>query len=202
MGPASRSPGDAGSRGLEYGILGPLEIRCGGDVVQLPPPRAQAVLAVLLVHANRVVSADRLCEELWPAGPPSSGRSALHVHVAALRRVLGLAATLTTRQSGYVVELDDDQLDVWRFERAAKRGRAALAAGDAERARTELELALGLWRGTPLADLADVPCVRSEAARLEDERLAALEDRIEADLRLGRHAELAGELAQLAGEHP
>jgi len=170
--------------------------------VPLPPPRAQAVLAVLLVHANRVIGADQLCEELWPAGPPSSGRSALQVHVAALRRVLGPAAALTTRQPGYVLELEADELDACRFERAARQARAALAAGDAEQARAELELALGLWRGAPLADLSDVPCVRSEAARLEEERLAAFEDRIEADLRLGRHGELAGELAQLTSEHP
>jgi tetratricopeptide (TPR) repeat protein len=101
-----------------------------------------------------------------------------------------------------VLELDDEQLDACRFERAARRGRAALEAGDVAQARAELELALALWRGSALAHLPDVPCVRSEAARLEDERLAAIEDRIEADLAIGRHGELAGELAQLASEHP
>jgi DNA-binding SARP family transcriptional activator len=189
------------SGGLEFGVLGPLEVRRDGELVELPPPRAQAVLAVLLLRANSVVSADRLCEELWPSGWPDSARSALHVHVAAVRRALGRAA-LTTRAPGYLLELGEDQLDVWRFERAVRRGRVALAAGDARQGRAELELAISLWRGTPLASLGDVPCVRSEAARLEEERLTALEDRIEADLALGGHGELVGELAQLTSQHP
>ena len=198
----ARSPAAAVHGGLEFAVLGPLEIRRDGELLPLPPPRAQAVLAVLVLHANTVVSADRLCEELWPSGWPDSARAALQVHVAAVRRALGSAVALTTRAPGYLLELENDQIDAWRFEQATRRGRAALAAGDAQQARTELEGALGLWRGHALPDLADIPCVQSESARLEEQRLAALEDRIDADLMLGTHGELIGELAQLASQHP
>jgi predicted ATPase len=186
----------------EFAILGPLAIRCGGLSLPLPAPRSRAVLAVLLVHANRVVSVDELCDELWQERPPASARSALHVHIAALRRALGSSgALLQTRAPGYVFELDDDQLDARRFEGQLRAATAALA-DQRPGADGRLRDALALWRGPALAEFADLPCVRAESTRLEELRLAALEQRIEVDLDLGRHPELAAELQQLTAQHP
>jgi predicted ATPase/DNA-binding SARP family transcriptional activator len=186
----------------EFAILGPLEIRRDGRPLVLPAPRPRALLVILLVHANRAVSVDELCDELWDQQPPTSARAALQVHVAALRRALGAAAArLVTRPPGYVLELDDDQLDARRFERAlgeAQRTRAAGGAGVAER----LRAALALWRGPALTEFADLRCARDEAVRLEELRLGALEGRVEADLAAGRDAELVAELRQLTDAHP
>jgi predicted ATPase/DNA-binding SARP family transcriptional activator len=178
-----------------------LEIRRDGLSLPLPAPKVRAVLVVLLVRANRLVSVDELCDELWREHPPSSARSALHVHIAALRRTLGRnAARLHTRAPGYVLELADDQLDARRFERQLRDASTSLAdwrPGADERLRD----ALGLWRGPALAEFADLPCARDEAARLEELRLGALERRIELDLAAGRDAEVIPELHELVAEH-
>ena len=187
--------------GCEFRILGPLEISRDGVAVGLPPPRAQQVLVVLLLHANRVVSVDRLCDELWQEHPPESARSALHVHIAALRRALGPGARLHTRSPGYLLQVDDDQLDARLFENHLRDAREALTDGSLG-ADEQLRWALALWRGPPLAEFGDLPCARDETARLLELRTEALEQRIDADLAAGRHSELVAELHQLVTEYP
>jgi predicted ATPase/DNA-binding SARP family transcriptional activator len=187
--------------GCEFRILGPLEISRDGIAVGLPPPRAQQVLIVLLLHANRVVSVDRLCDELWHEHPPHSARAALHVHIAALRRALGPGARLHTRSPGYLLQVDDGKLDARCFEDELGAARDAHAAGKLGGAE-QLRRALATWRGPALAEFDDLRCAREEAARLEEVRLDGLETRIDADLALARHGELVAELQQLTAAHP
>jgi predicted ATPase/DNA-binding SARP family transcriptional activator len=180
---------------LEFRVLGPLEV----DAVALGGPRQRAVLAVLLLHANEPVSADRLVADVW--GEDAADLKALQVAVSRLRRALG-ADVIETTAAGYRARVAPGELDLERFERAAADGREALAAGRPEHAAERLRAALALWRGPPLADLVSMPFAAAEIARLEEQRLLALEARVEADLALGRHAELVGELRTLAAEHP
>src|SRR5215831_14587021 len=192
----------------EFGILGPLEVWRSGRVVPLGGPRQRAVLALLLIEANRVVSMDRLAEDLWGGHPPEGWATTLQIYVVHLRRALesdrarGAAGDiLVTKGRGYLLRVDPEQLDAAVFEDGFTAGRAALDAGRYAEAAGTLRQALGLWRGPVLADLADYAFTRPEAARLEELRLAAVEARIDADLGLGRHDELTGELERLAGEH-
>ncbi|HEX9349937.1 MAG TPA: BTAD domain-containing putative transcriptional regulator, partial [Gaiellaceae bacterium] len=163
--------------------------------------RKRAVLAILLLHLNRVVSSDRLIEELWGERPPATALQTVRVHVSQIRKVLGLDL-LRTLPAGYVLELGPDQLDTRRFERLLDEGRAAIAVGDAASAAAFLHEGLDLWRGPALADFTFEPFAQAEIARLEDLRVAALEGRIEADLALGGNMELVGELEALIAEHP
>ena len=186
---------------MRYGLLGPLEVRDGSGTVSLPQGRQQLLLAVLLLHANQTLSRDRLIDALWgEAAPPTAARS-LHNLVSGLRKRLGNGA-LVTLGHGYALRVADGELDLQRFDALVRRGHAALLDGDADRAATLLGEALELWRGPPLADLAYEPALRGEVERLEERRLAALEERIEADLAGGRHAEVLAELAALTAEHP
>jgi predicted ATPase/DNA-binding SARP family transcriptional activator len=191
----------SGPIGCGFRILGPLEITRDGIAVGLPPPRAQHVLIVLLLDANRVVSVDRLCDELWQEHPPDSARAALHVHIATLRRALGPGARLHTRSPGYVLELDDGQLDARRFEDELGAARDAHAAGKLG-GDEQLRHALAIWRGPALAEFGALPCALAEAARLDELRLDGLETRIDADLALARHGELVAELQRLTAAHP
>jgi predicted ATPase/DNA-binding SARP family transcriptional activator len=196
----------ATSSSIEFGVLGPLEIACGDRVVLVPAPRQRALLAVLLLHANETVSSERLIEELWGEEPPPTAASALRVHIAQLRQTLAgvtrVDQLLVTRPPGYALLLDPDQLDLHRFTRLVEEGSRALSDGRRTDAAQTLRDALGLWRGPPLADLAYEPFAQAEAARLEELRLAAIEKRVEADLALGRHADLVAELESLVAEHP
>ena len=193
----------------EFGILGPLEVSRAGRAVPLGGPRQRAVLALLLLEANRVVSLDRLAEEVWAGHPPDGWVTTLQTYVFHLRRALepgrapgAAGGVLVTRGRGYLLRVDREQLDAARFQDGFTAGRAQLEAGRYAEAAGTLRTALGLWRGQVLADLADYGFTRPEAARLEELRLAAAEARIEADLALGRHDALTAELEQLAGEHP
>lgn len=190
---------------LEFRLLGPLEVRADGGRVPVDGPRQKALLALLLLHANEVVARDRLIEELW-ARPPESAENALHRVVSQLRKQLAAgsasATPLVTRPPGYVLEADLEALDVHRFERLFAEGRTALRSDDAERAAALLRDALALWRGPALADLADLEFAHAEAARLEELRLQALEERLEADLRLGKASELVPELEALVAREP
>src|SRR5262245_34192529 len=193
----------------EFGILGPLEVWRSGHLVPLGGPRQRAVLALLLLEANRVVSMDRLAEDLWGGNPPEGWATSLQTYVFHLRRALepqrarGAAGDiLVTKGRGYLLRVDHEQLDAARFQDGFTAGRAALEAGRYAEAAQTLRAALELWRSPVLADLADYAFTRPEAARLEELRLAALEARIDADLALGRHDALTAELEQLAGEHP
>jgi DNA-binding SARP family transcriptional activator len=184
---------------MEFRILGPLEVAFGDDIIPLASAKQRALLAILLLSVNEVVSADRLIDELWGEHGPGSGRTALQVLVSKLRRALGDAgAPLITRPPGYVMRLEREQLDLHRFEqllRDADGAEPAIAAG-------KLRQALALWRGPALADLAYESFAQPAIGRLEELRHEALEKRIDADLALGRHAELVAELEGLAATHP
>src|SRR5262245_55689973 len=184
---------------MEYRILGPLEVREGERSLPLAGAKQRALLALLLVNANRVVSRDRLIEELWGERPPSTAVQSLQVYVSRLRKLLP-PQTLLTRPPGYLLELGSDELDLPRFEQLLAEGRAALAAADPERASILLREALALWRGPALAEFAFDAFAQPEIGRLEELRLVAVEGRIEADLLLGRHAELIGELEALIAQ--
>src|SRR5215208_5580275 len=186
---------------MEFRILGPLEVWDGGCEVSLGGPKPRALLAVLLLHPNEVVPADRLIDELWGEEPPERAAGALRVNVSRLRKALP-QDVLTTRSPGYVLRVEPDQLDLHRFERLVDAGRSLLARGLATEASERLHDALSLWRGPALADFAYESFVQAVIARLEEIRLAAVELRIDADLVLGRHAELVGELEALVAEHP
>lgn len=178
-------------------MLGPLEVVEQGDVVALGQGKERSLLALLLLHANEVVSTDRLIDELWPGEPPAKAAKAVQVYVSRLRKRLG-EQVISTRSPGYVIELDPEQLDALYFERLVAHARV-LPAADAALALRE---ALGLFRGPPLADFAYEPFAQSEIARLGELRLAAVEERIDAELALGRHAELIAELEALVRSHP
>ncbi len=186
---------------MRYGILGPIEVRDGERDVPLAQGRQRLLLALLLLHANETVSTDRLIDALWGASPPATVTASLQNLVSALRKSLGSGAVLTNGH-GYTLKVGEDELDAQRFAALAARGRAALGDSDASGASKLLGEALALWRGPPLAELAYEAAIRDPAARLEELRLEAIEDRIDADLALGRHAELLVELAGLAAAHP
>jgi YVTN family beta-propeller protein len=185
---------------LQYRILGPLEVSRDGAVVDLGARKQRAVLAVLLLNANRVVPTERLIDELWGDSPPETARSALQVYVAALRKALGDdGSALRTSAPGYVLDVEPGALDLDRFVALRAESRAA---EDDERRSKVLREALALWRDTPLADLAAEPFAAGAVARLDGQRLEALEQRIDADLALGRHASLVPELESLVVERP
>jgi DNA-binding SARP family transcriptional activator/ABC-type branched-subunit amino acid transport system substrate-binding protein len=190
-------------RVLDFRILGPLEVRDGETALHLGGAKQRAVLALLLLHANEVVSTGRLIDELWGASPPDDATTALQAHVSRLRKALpGGAEVLVTRQPGYLVRVEPAQVDLQRFESRVSDGRAALADGDAASASRLLREALELWRGRPLADLEDEPFARDAIADLEEGWLDAVGSRIDADLALGRQTELIQELRALVREHP
>jgi DNA-binding SARP family transcriptional activator len=188
---------------MDFSILGPLEVTDRDRVLPLGGTKQRALLAFLLLHANQVVSSDRLIHELWADGPPESGAAALQVHISRLRRALGPGGELlVTRAPGYVIHVGSDQLDLHRFERLVSDGERDLQGGDPAEASSKLGEALSLWSGAPLADLAYESFVQPAIARLEELRLVAQELRIEAELALGRHNEVVGELDVLVAEHP
>jgi DNA-binding SARP family transcriptional activator len=188
---------------MEFRVLGPLEVEVGGRLLPLRGRRQRGLLVLLVLNANEVVPDDRLLEDLWGDEPPSSGRAALRVRVSQLRKALGEGGSaLMTRPPGYVLHVEPDRIDSRLFERLVGVGRTQLAEGAAELASMTLREALGLWRGPPLADVAYESFAQGEISRLEELRLAALEERVEADLALGRHAELVGELEALVAAEP
>ena len=186
---------------LEFRLLGPLEALFENRPIALGGVRQRGLLALLLLRANEVVSRDRLIEELWRDHAPETAGNALAALVARLRRVLP-ADVLVTRSGGYEAHVDPDAIDLHRFERLLEEGSRALAAGDPAGAAEQLRTALSLWRGPPLADFTYEPFAEPAIMRLEELRLAALENRIDADLALGRHGDLVGELQSLLLEHP
>src|SRR6266511_1270969 len=182
---------------MEFRILGPLEALEEGRPVALGGSKQRALLAILLLHAPDVVSRDRLIDQLWGASPPDTAPTALQVYVSQLRKILG-RETIVTRARGYSMQVGAGELDLDRFERLIGDARAQDPAEAAE----TLREALALWRGTPLAEFDSVEFADAERARLEEQRLTALEQRIEADLTLGRHAAVVPELEGLVREHP
>jgi DNA-binding SARP family transcriptional activator len=188
---------------MDFGILGPLEVNDEGRVVALGGTRQRALLALLLLNANQVVSRDRLIDELWGDEPPESGTAALQVRVSQLRKALGAGGeAIVTRAPGYVIHVGSDRLDLQRFERLVSEAERDARGGDPARASSKLDEALSLWRGAPLADLAYESFAQPAIARLEELRLVAHELRIETELALGRQNELVGELETLVAAHP
>ena len=188
----------AREQSLEFRILGPLEVVAGGRARALGGSRQRTLLALLLTRANEAVSRDRLIDELWGAEPPRTAANALHYHVSQLRKALAPSDAIVTQEPGYLIRVAPNELDLLRFEQLVDEARRT----PPEIAARLLRQALALWRGPALADLANEPFAQAEILRLEELRLAALEHRFEADLALGRHGELVGELEALVREHP
>ena len=186
---------------MEFGILGPLEVREGERTIALGSSQQRTVLATLLLSANRPVSVDRLIEALWGNEPPGSASAVLKNRVSQLRKLLA-PVELSTEPSGYLLRIGLDELDLNRFERLTREGRDALAAGHLAVAASSFAEALALWRGPALADFAYEEFAQAEIGRLEELRLATLEERLEADQPGGRAAELVPELEALCEEHP
>ena len=187
---------------MEFQILGPIAVHDTTGAVALGGNKPRAVLAVLLLHPNEPVSAERLALALWGEDAPGGAVKTVQVHVSRLRKALGDPDAVTTSAAGYTLRVRTGELDVDRFEGLVEDGRQALADGRTEDAATFLRDALAVWRGPALAELAQEPFAAAEIARLEAQRLAALELRIEADLGAGRHAEVVGELQQLVVANP
>ena len=185
----------------QFSLLGPLSVTLDGAPIALGGQKRRALLAVLLLDANHVVSRDRLIDALWGEDPPDTARNTIQVYVSQLRKLLP-EGVLETAAPGYRLVVEPEAVDLFEFMRLSEEGRTALGAGDAPGAADALEAALALWRGAPLADFAWEPFAQTEIVRLEELRLAALEDRIEADLSLGRHGQLIAELERLVAEHP
>src|SRR5205809_4312443 len=187
---------------MDFRLLGPREVLREGGPLRVGGPKQRALLALLLLHANEALSRERLIDGLWGERPPATAAKALQVYVSQLRKLLEPERPLETTASGYLFRLEPGQLDLQRFETLVAEGRTALACGASGEAARVLAEALALWRGPALADLAYEPFAQADIARLEDLRLSALEERIEAELELSRHAELTGELEALVAEHP
>jgi DNA-binding SARP family transcriptional activator len=194
---------------VEFRLLGSLEVIIGGASVDVGGTQPRTVLAMLLVAGGRMVPAESIIEALWGHNPPDSAAGTLQSYVSRLRRVLvpggarGEAAKVLAWDSpGYKLVVGASALDVHRFEALADQGRGLLLASDAEGARAVLDDALALWRGPALLEFAHLDFAWGFAAKLEERKLVATEDRIDADLRLGRHAAVVGELGELVATHP
>jgi DNA-binding SARP family transcriptional activator len=197
---------------VEINVLGPLEVSVGGVPVVPTASKPSQVLAILALNAGRVVTADTLTDELWAGNPPRSLVSTLHTHILKLRRNLdrALAGTgeltakdiVVTRRAGYLLNVEPAAVDAIRYEQLSTAGRRAVNEGHPERASRTLAEALRLWRGPVLADVPIGPQLEIEAMRLDENRLGDLHLRIEADLRLGRHHQLLGELVTLCRRYP
>jgi DNA-binding SARP family transcriptional activator/tetratricopeptide (TPR) repeat protein len=199
----------AGAHGAECRVLGPFEVEVSGRVVEVGGPRLGALLALLVANAGRVVSVAALVDGMWGPHAPADADRTARTYVSLLRKALPPVPAalpgqelIVTRRPGYVLRLNPDAIDASRFERLAADGRAALAAGQPAVAAERLAAALGLWRGEAYAEFASHPALRAEAARLEQVRLAALADRIEADLAAGGGGQLVAELEALTVRHP
>ncbi len=190
---------------MDYRILGPLTACQDGRPLALGSPKQRNLLAALLLSRNTVVPVDRLVDILWDDAPPKTALTALHGLVCQLRRGLsgcGAGPVIVTRPPGYLIEIAPGQLDLDEFERLAGLGRSALSAGLPAEASGHFSAALALWSGPALGGVTADRLLRTEGARLEERRLAVLEDRIDADLAAGQHAELVPELASLVAGHP
>ncbi|MGP3956172.1 BTAD domain-containing putative transcriptional regulator [Nonomuraea sp. 3N208] len=185
---------------MRFGVLGPLAVwTADGEPVRVIETKVRALLAGLLIHAGRTVSADRLVEDLWGARPPANAPAALRVKVSQLRGVLGDRELVAYRAPGYVLRVEPDAVDAGRFETLLGR---AQNAGDLRERTTLLREALDLWRGDAYAEFADEPFAQAAVSRLDEQRLVAMEELAEARLGLGEHALVAAELADLVARHP
>jgi DNA-binding SARP family transcriptional activator/ABC-type transport system substrate-binding protein/streptogramin lyase len=187
---------------MEFRLLGPLEVEEGGRLLPVGGAKQRALLTVLLLHAGQVVSRDRLIEDVWGDREPGTAGHSLEHQISRLRKSLESADVIETRPGGYLLRVGPGQIDTQRFERLLDEGRRARAAGHPDDAVRLLVDALGLWRGPALADVAYESFARTEAERLEELRVVAIEERIDADLALGQDASLVPELDALIAAHP
>jgi DNA-binding SARP family transcriptional activator/class 3 adenylate cyclase len=185
---------------MDFRLLGPLEALDGAAPLRLAAGKQRALLAILLLNANRTVAREQIVDALWGDDVPESAQKMVQIHVSQLRKALP-EPRLQTRPPGYLLEVGDDELDLTRFERSVAAARQALSQDDPRTARGLLGDALALWRGPALAEFAE-PFARHEGARLEELRTAALESRIDADLALGHHRDVVSELEALIAQHP
>ena len=182
---------------MEFRVLGPLEAVAEGRVIALDAAKPRSLLAILLLHANEPVSSERLIEDLWAGRPPATATKVLQTYVSQLRKALG-ADVIVTGPAGYELRVEPGGVDLHQFEALVTEARRA----EPQTAAELLQDALGLWRGPPLADFAYAPWAQGEIGRLGELHLSALENRIDADLALGRASELVGELERLVDKHP
>jgi DNA-binding SARP family transcriptional activator/ABC-type branched-subunit amino acid transport system substrate-binding protein len=194
---------------MEFRILGPLEVAEHGSRLNVGRGKERSVLAILLLHANEVISSERLIDELWGDEPPATAAKSIQVYVSRLRKALASGGpggspdrVLLTRGGGYTLRVEPGQLDAESFEQGLTQAERSLAAGAPEEASETLRRVLALWRGPALADFVYEPFAGLEIARLEELRLVAIEQRITADLQLGRHAAVVAELDTLVARHP
>ena len=183
---------------LDFRILGTLEVRDGDQRLTLGSPRQRALLAILVLHRGEVLSSDRLIDQLWGARPPLTAAKIIQGYISQLRKILG-DGTLVTRGGGYELAVDREQVDAERFLALAGAGREALAAENPAGATELLTESLALWRGEPLADFAYERFAQDHTARLEEARLRAVEDRIDADLGLDESATWSRSSSSCAG---
>lgn len=190
--------------GLRFDVLGPLQVKREDQLLEVRAPMQLALLAVLLIDAGEVVTDEQLIEELWRGNPPVSAANTLQSLVLRLRRRLAEdnSQILIRRPSGYQLEMDDAQVDSFRFIELAEQGRQMASRGCAEEASALIVEALSMWRGNAFGDVPSTPAVQAEALRLGEARLATIEQRIDLDLQLGRQAALIGELRRLVLEYP
>ena len=186
---------------MEFRILGPLEVADEGRTFDLRGGKVGALLAMLVLLHNQVVPVERLAEGLWGERPPDSSVNLLQGYISQLRKTLG-RQLITTRSPGYVLNVDPERVDAFRFERLLETGRAARKANQTEEAFDLLTDALSLWRGEALSDFAFETFAQDEIARLHELRLVAHEERFDAELALGRHAEVMGRVRALVDAHP
>jgi DNA-binding SARP family transcriptional activator len=186
--------------------LGPLDVRCDGVAVTPTAGKPRQVFAMLAMRAGKIVTVAALIEELWGADPPLSASSTMQTYILKLRRLIGRHGSakdiLMTRPGGYLLNLPADAVDVYRYRELAVAGEHALVAGDYDTASRLLSGALDMWRGPALVDVTVGVLLGIEVTWLEQSRLSVIESRVEVDLRLGRHHELLGELAELVSRYP
>ncbi len=205
---ANASATTTGQAELQLSVLGPMSARLNGHDLPLGPPRRRTLLALLLIRLGRVVPTELLVEELWGDGAPRHAVATLQSYVSHLRRSLhtkagtGQISVLRHRTPGYVLDLDPEQVDAWRFERLVTDGRRLLEQRDPRTAHARLTEALGLWHGSPYAEFDSHPPLSDECTRLEQIRLTAVESRAEARLALGAAEEVAADLDGEARRHP
>jgi len=194
---------------MEFRVLGPVEVYEGGRQLPIAAAKQRSLIAILLMHANETVSADRLIDALWGEQPPEGASHTLQVYVSQLRKTLepdrprgSPRQILITRGPGYLLRVGEGELDLHRFERLAQEGREALREGRAEVASAKLARALALWRGRAFADVVHEDFARDAVTRAEELRTVVLEDRVQADLSCGKEAELVPELRGQVAAHP
>ena len=195
----------AGGGGLQFRVLGPVEVCDGGQNLSLGGPKQRGLLADLILNAGTIVSTARLVDDLWGDDSPATAGHTVETYVARLRRILrdgSRPELLLTRPPGYLLDAEPGQVDAFRFGQLVQDGTAAAGRGDHEQASALLRAALALWRGPALTDVADAPFARAAAKRLTDQHLLALQRRIDADLQLGQAQDLVPELEALVASHP